>query len=120
MKKIIWALAVILTYTTSVFALCSNNDNPSDSNKKEVRIAIAWRADTDNEFCTNIVEAFREAGITLTVLPQVKASYLSYSANAVATAVSSLPSSPATRAVKTKVYSPGTVGVPVIVSSDAE
>ena len=86
MKKIIWALAVILTYTTSVFALCSNNDNPSDSNKKEVRIAIAWRADTDNEFCTNIVEAFREAGITLTVLPQVKASYLSYSANAVATA----------------------------------
>jgi len=57
--------------------------NPSDSGKKEVRIAIAWRADTDNEFCTNIVEAFREAGVTVTVLPQIKARYLDYDGSAV-------------------------------------
>jgi putative glutamine amidotransferase len=41
-------------------------------------IAIAWRADTDNEFYTNVVEAFHEAGVETVLLPQVKASYLSY------------------------------------------
>ncbi|MBP3228138.1 MAG: gamma-glutamyl-gamma-aminobutyrate hydrolase family protein [Bacteroidaceae bacterium] len=44
----------------------------------DVKIAIAWRADTDNEFCTNVVEAFRAAGVEVVVLPQVKASYLIY------------------------------------------
>ena len=88
-NRIIWVLAailVIISGTCTITCCSSNNDNPSDSNKKEVRIAIAWRADTDNEFCTNIVETFREAGVTVTVLPQVKAQYLDYDGNAVATA----------------------------------
>lgn len=85
----LWMLAAIFAiisviYVTTCFT--SGDDNPSNSSKKEVRIAIAWRADTDNEFCTNIVEAFREAGVTVTVLPQVKAGYLVYSGDAVATA----------------------------------
>ena len=81
-----WALAAILAIFCGVgiYIWCGGGDAPSDSNEKEVRIAIAWRADADNEFCTNIVEAFREAGVTVTVLPQVKASYLDYSGDAVA------------------------------------
>ncbi len=78
MKKMVnWVLAAIFCCMT-LSAAYSNNDTPSDSSEKELRIAIAWRADTDNEFCTNIVEAFREAGVEVTVLPQVKAGYLDY------------------------------------------
>ena len=79
-------LAAILAIFCGVgiYIWCSGDNAPSDSSRKEVRIAIAWRADADNEFCTNIVEAFREAGVTVTVLPQVKASYLDYSGDAVA------------------------------------
>ena len=81
MKKriILWGLVVILVICGICIITCySSDDDASDSSKKEVRIAIAWRADSDNEFCTNIVEAFREAGVTVTVLPQVKAGYLGY------------------------------------------
>jgi len=82
----LWICATILAIvcgTCVITCSSSRDDNPSDSGKKEVRIAIAWRADTDNEFCTNIVEAFREAGVTVTVLPQVKARYLDYDGSAV-------------------------------------
>ena len=81
-----WMLAAILAIFCGVgiYIWCSGDNAPSDSSRKEVRIAIAWRADADNEFCTNIVEAFREAGVMVTVLPQVKASYLDYSGDAVA------------------------------------
>ena len=88
MKKIRqWALAAILAIFCGVgiYIWCGGGDAPSDSSRKDVRIAIAWRADADNEFCTNIVEAFREAGVMVTVLPQVKAGYLDYSGDAVAT-----------------------------------
>ena len=88
-QKRLWMIAAILAIICSVCVITfysSNDDKPSDSSKKEVRIAIAWRADTDNEFCTNVVEAFREAGVTVTVLPQVKADYLDYDGTAVATA----------------------------------
>lgn len=82
-----WMLAAILAIFCGVgiYIWCRGGDAPSDSSRKDVRIAIAWRADADNEFCTNIVEAFREAGVMVTVLPQVKAGYLDYSGDAVAT-----------------------------------
>ena len=48
-----------------------------------MKIAIAWRADTENEFCTNVVEAFRLAGVNVTVLPQVKASHIDYEGSSV-------------------------------------
>ena len=83
----LWTLSAILAVICGVCVMTcysSSGDAPSDSSRKEVRIAIAWRADADNEFCTNIVEAFREAGVTVTVLPQVKADYLDYCGNAVA------------------------------------
>ena len=79
------AILAIICGVCVITFYSSNDDKPSDSSKKEVRIAIAWRADTDNEFCTNVVEAFREAGVTVTVLPQVKAQYLNYDGSAVAT-----------------------------------
>ena len=86
-KKLIWMLAAILTILCGVCIVthCSNSDNPSDSSEREVCIAIAWRADTDNEFCTNVVEAFRQAGVTVKVLPQVKAPYINYEGTSVST-----------------------------------
>ena len=59
-----WMLAAILAIFCGVgiYIWGSGDNAPSDSSRKEVRIAIAWRADADNEFCTNIVEAFRKAG----------------------------------------------------------
>ena len=86
-KKKQWLLVAVIVIICAACAItyCSNDDNSSDSGKKEVRIAIAWRADTDNEFYTNVVEAFREAGVNVTVLPQVKANYIDYNGTAVAT-----------------------------------
>lgn len=78
--------AIFCIHCITISAAYSNNDNPSDSSEKELRIAIAWRADTDNDFCTNIVEAFREAGVEVTVLPQVKAGYLDYDGSVLSTA----------------------------------
>ena len=42
-------LAIIICCIT-LSAAYSNNENTSDSSEKELRIAVAWRADTDNEF----------------------------------------------------------------------
>ena len=52
-----------------------------DSTQKEVVIGIAWRADTDSEFYTNIVAAVEEAGGKPVLLDQVKADYLTYDSN---------------------------------------
>ena len=78
-------LAAILTVLCGVcIVTCrSNGDNPSDSSEREVCIAIAWCSDTDNEFCTNVVEAFRQAGVTVKVLPQVNAPYINYEGTSV-------------------------------------
>ena len=84
-RNVILVLAIIICCIT-LSAAYSNNENTSDSSEKELRIAVAWRADTDNEFCTNMIEAFREAGVTVTVLPQVKAGYLDYDGNVLSTA----------------------------------
>ena len=44
----------------------------------DLKIAIEWRADVDNEFCTNVVNAFDEAGVHVIILDQVKDSYVQY------------------------------------------
>ena len=74
-KKCTWmilmcAICVLLT-------ACS----AADSTQKEVVIGIAWRADTDSEFYTNIVAAVEEAGGKPVLLEQVKADYLTYDSN---------------------------------------
>ena len=87
-QKKLWLIAAAISIICAACVIkcySSNDDNQSDSSKKQVHIAIAWRADTDNEFCTNVVEAFREAGVSVTVLPQVKADYLEYEGSAVST-----------------------------------
>ena len=53
----------------------------ADSTQEEVVIGIAWRADTDSEFYTNIVTAVEEAGGKPVLLDQVKADYLTYDSN---------------------------------------
>lgn len=79
MKQLkIWHIAVIFVILCGACSKTSRDDN-----QKELKIAIAWRADTDNEFCTNVVEAFRLAGVNVTVLPQVKASYIDYEGSSV-------------------------------------
>lgn len=86
-KKLIWMLAaIVIICGACVVTCCSNSDNPSvEPQKKEVRIALAWWNDAENEFLTNMVTAFQEAGVSVTVLPQVKADYLGYDGSAVAT-----------------------------------
>ena len=66
-----------------VFVSCSNDDivNPKDD---ELKIAIAWRADASNEFCTNVVKAFAELGIEIVMLDQLKAPYIQYEGDNVA------------------------------------
>ena len=79
MKQLkIWHIAVIFVILCGACSKTSRDDN-----HKELKIAIAWREDTDNEFCTNVVEAFRQAGVNVTVLPQVKASYIDYEGSSV-------------------------------------
>lgn len=63
------------------FTSCSGDDKSASD--VDVRIAIAWRADIDNEFCTNIVNTFAEAGINVVILDQVKAPYIQYEGNEV-------------------------------------
>jgi len=75
-NKIIFFAALLLIIGGA--CLLVFNGKQADEKAGEPRIAIAWRADTDNEFCTNVVEAFRAAGIEVVVLPQVKAPYISY------------------------------------------
>ena len=50
----------------------------AERNNDELKIAIAWRADTESAFCTNVINSFAEAGIQVVILDQVKASYIQY------------------------------------------
>ena len=68
--------SIILFSCSVVFFVSCSDDDGSTSSADELKIAIAWRADTGNEFCTNIVEAFAEAGVQVVVLDQVKAPYV--------------------------------------------
>ena len=72
---------VLLLCFVAVFTSCSENDDPSGD---YLKIAIAWRADADNEFCTNVVNAFAEAGVEVVMLKQLKASYVQYDGDNVA------------------------------------
>ena len=63
---------------------------PGDSPQKDISsddfsgkglIGIAWRADPDSEFYTNITQAIEEAGGNYIMLPQVKSPDLSYDEN---------------------------------------
>ena len=74
-KKSVWTLSLIAISVTALFS-CSD-DNGQEGNG-DLKIAIAWRADVDNEFCTNVANAFAEAGINVVILDQVKASYVQY------------------------------------------
>lgn len=66
MKKILLMLAVAATLFTSCF---NKKSTPAE---EPVRIGIAWRADTESEFYTNVVCALREAGAEPVLLPQVR------------------------------------------------
>ena len=61
-------LAALLTVS---FYGNSQTATPASADS-EVRIGIAWRADTDSEFYTNMVRAIIEAGGTPVMLAQVK------------------------------------------------
>ena len=68
------------------FNASSANNNPADGDKKNVKIAIAWRADTESEFFTNFIKTFREIGVEVVVLEQVKPPYVQYDGTNVAPA----------------------------------
>ena len=69
-------LLIVILLCSVFFTGCT-----ADSTQKEVVIGIAWRADTDSEFYTNIVAAVEEAGGKPVLLDQVKADYLTYDSN---------------------------------------
>ena len=69
-------LLIVLLLCSVFFTGCT-----ADSTQEEVVIGIAWRADTDSEFYTNIVAAVEEAGGKPVLLDQVKADYLTYDSN---------------------------------------
>ena len=69
-------LLIVLSLCSVIFTGCT-----ADPSQEEVVIGIAWRADTDSEFYTNIVAAVEEAGGKPVLLEQVKADYLTYDSN---------------------------------------
>lgn len=71
---------ILLSCSTVSLVSCSDDDI-CEHGADELKIAIAWRADTENEFCTNIVNAFAEAGVQVVMLEQVKAPYVQYDGN---------------------------------------
>ena len=76
-KSLMLACLLLCCILTSVS--CSERSND------ELKIAIAWRADIESEFCTNVINAFAEAGVQVVILDQVKASYIQYDENIVST-----------------------------------
>ena len=80
-KKHLLITTELLLFAVFLILYCKVTDKNKQS--ANVKIAVAWRADTVNEFCTNVIEAFREAGVEVVILPQVKASYLGYNGSEV-------------------------------------
>ena len=72
---------ILLICSITLFFSCSDDEKPLPNDG--LKIAIAWRADSDNEFYTNIVKTFQEAGIQVVMLNQVKAQYIQYDGNKV-------------------------------------
>ncbi len=70
-RIILWGMAVAILFLLS--CCCSTKDKG-----EKVCIGIAWRADTDSEFCQNVVRSLKEAGAEVVLLPQVKADAFDY------------------------------------------
>lgn len=64
-------LAFVLCAVAMTLLSCSNNDDNDVKKPSEMTIGIAWRADTDSEFLTNIQCAFNSIGVKTVLLPQV-------------------------------------------------
>lgn len=77
MKKILSFLMVIMIFT-GVFGV---NASAAESTSAKPVIGIAWRADTDSEFYTNICAAIEQAGGEYVLLPQVRSADLKYGKN---------------------------------------
>lgn len=72
------AIQCILLSACSITFNVGNSDVKESSYESPVRIGIAWRADTDSEFYTNIVAAVKEAGGEPVLLEQVIDNDLEY------------------------------------------
>lgn len=73
-----WGVWII---SVSLLLSCTSCSKKSSSDKKKMEIGIAWRADVDSEFYTNVVSAIESAGGSCVLLPQVKSADLSYDKN---------------------------------------
>lgn len=81
-SRVILHTFLLLLCCVTVWTSCSDDDITKSAD--DIKIAIAWRADADNEFCTNIVNAFAEAGVEVVMLNQLKAPYVQYDGDNVA------------------------------------
>ena len=70
----------IITFSVAVLALLGLYFLEKAFRTKEdpVTVGIAWRADTDSEFFTNIVRGVEACGAKVVILPQVKADGFDY------------------------------------------
>lgn len=76
----LWLRFVLLYFVltgSSCLVACSSDDNNNDADNTPV-IGIAWRADADNEFCTNAVRAIEAAGGKAVILDQVRYDEMTY------------------------------------------
>lgn len=80
LKKIrLLNLCIALFCLSFVFAGCENSKEATGSSAEpKCRVGIAWRADTDSEFYTNIVRTVEEAGGEPILLDQVNTTSIPY------------------------------------------
>lgn len=76
MKRYLMVVAVFTLFFGVTSAQAMHTDSRSPNNGPV--IGIAWRSDVDNEFCTNVVRAIKEAGGVPVILGQVKSELLTY------------------------------------------
>ena len=78
MKQKIRSSIKLVAFFVAILMVVSLISLTSGCAKEQKVIGIAWRADTDSEFYTNIVEAVKKAGAKPVLLGQVVAGYLTY------------------------------------------
>ena len=80
MKKVI-IMVICLTLALAVNCASLGESNITRLPSSGRIVGIAWRADTDNEFCTNVIKAVEAVGGVPVILEQVRSADLGYDEN---------------------------------------
>jgi len=77
-KKTRWLCCIVFCFLTM---MCCVTVYAAKNDTGQAVIGIAWRADTDSEFYTNVCQAIEAAGGRYVLLPQVTSSDLNYNSS---------------------------------------